>query len=299
VSARRFSRALACAGALGALGLAVPVGAGGAGVPVTIQFQAFVPAQVDALPGDTLTWSNVSQRRHTVTAFDGSFDSGDLFGGDSFSHEFDDLGTFAYHCTVHLSMTGEVDVRRVILDPLPPGPVPAGQRVEVTGRTADPGTPVTVERAVGPAFQTAATATPAADGTWRTTVPAVATTEYRATVGDDSSETRRLLVTDRKLHVHATRAGLGVTVTPADPNAQVVLQLRLRERFGWWPTERASLDYLSRADFRVRRRAPARVVLVDRDGWTVLAKSPVILVGRARACACRRHATASSRTVQP
>ena len=279
MSARRFPRALACAGALGALGLAVPVAAGGAGVPVTIQFQAFAPSQIDVLPGDTVDWSNVSERRHTVTAFDGSFDSGDLFGGDSFSHEFDEVGTFAYHCTVHLTMTGEVDVRRVILDPLPPGPVPAGQRIEVTGRTADPGTAVTVERAVGTGFQAAATATPAPDGTWSTTVPAVTTSEYRATAGADSSETRRLLVTDRKVHVHATRAGLRVTVTPADPNAQVVLQLHLRERFGWWPTKRVALDYLSRADFRVRRRAPARVVLVDSDGWTVLARSPVIIVG--------------------
>jgi plastocyanin len=279
VSAGRFARALACAGALAALGLVVPVAAGGAGVPVTIQFQAFAPSQIDVLPGDTVEWSNVSQRRHTVTAFDGSFDSGDLFGGDSFSHEFDDVGVFAYHCTVHLNMTGEVDVSRVILDPLPVGPVPAGARVEVSGRTADPGTPVTVERAVGGGFQPAATATPAPDGIWSATVPAVATSDYRATVGADSSASRRLLVTDRKLHVHATRAGLSVTVTPADPHAEVVLQLRLRERFGWWPSVRERLDYLSRADFRVRRRAPARVVLVDRDGWTALATSPVIRVG--------------------
>ena len=284
MSAGRFARALACAGALVALGLVVPVAAGGAGVPVAIQFQAFAPSQIDVLEGDTVEWSNVSQRRHTVTAFDGSFDSGDLFGGDSFSHEFDGVGVFAYHCTVHLNMTGEVDVSRVLLDPLPVGPVPAGQRVDVSGRTADPGTPVTVERAVGGgSFQTAAVATPAADGSWSTTVPAVSTSDYRATVGADSSAPRRLLVTDRKLHVHVTRAGLSVTVTPADPNAEVVLQLRLRERFGWWPSARARLDYLSRADFRVRRRAPARVVLVDRDGWTTLATSPVIQVGsRAR-----------------
>jgi plastocyanin len=249
---------------------------------VAIQFQAFAPSEIEILPGATVDWSNESERRHTVTADDESFDSGDLFGGDDFAHEYDSAGTFAYHCTVHLGMHGEVDVRRVILDSFGPGPVPAGQRVEVSGRTADPATAVEVERDTGSGFHAVVSATPSGDGTWFVTVPAVSTADYRAVVGSDVSSTQRLLVTDRKVRIRATRQGLDVTVTPPDPNAQVVLEFRQRERFGWWPLARARLDYLSRAGFRVRRRVLARVVLVDRDGWSAVATSPQIRAGQRR-----------------
>ena len=50
-------------------------------LPVAVLFQAFSPTQIDALPGDTIQWSNGSERTHTVTADGGSFDSGDLPGG--------------------------------------------------------------------------------------------------------------------------------------------------------------------------------------------------------------------------
>jgi plastocyanin len=270
-------------GALGWLAVAAmaiaPADAAAAPVPVNIEFQAFAPAQLDVLPGDSVEWTNTSERRHTVTANDGSFDSGDLFGGNRFAWQFDSVGSYAYHCTVHLVMTGEVDVRRVLLDPLPAAPVPAGQRIPFTGRTADPSEPVRIESQTGSGFRTIATATPTADGAWSAPVTAHATADYRAAVGSDASQVRRLLVTDRRIRVRATRHGVHVTVTPPDPNAQVILQLHLRERFGWWPAARARLDYLSRADFRVRGPVQARVALVDLDGWTPLTVSPVIRVG--------------------
>jgi hypothetical protein len=57
--------------------------------------------------------------------------------------------------------------------------------------------------------------------------------------------------------------------------ATVVLQLNLRERFGWWPVQQKTLDRSSRASFLVRPpyRAPARVVLTLPDGATPLAVS--------------------------
>jgi plastocyanin len=63
----------------GAAVMAAPAGADT--IPVAVLFQAFSPAQIDALPGDAIFWSNSSERTHTVTADDGSFDSGDLPGG--------------------------------------------------------------------------------------------------------------------------------------------------------------------------------------------------------------------------
>jgi plastocyanin len=45
-----------------------------------------------------------------VTADGGSFGSGTLGGGSTFSHRFGSVGTFAYHCAIHSSMSGTVVV---------------------------------------------------------------------------------------------------------------------------------------------------------------------------------------------
>ena len=269
--------------------LASGTAAHAATVPVTIQFSAFAPSALDVLPGETVQWSNVSERRHTVFADDGSFASGDLLGGDEYAREFDEVGSYPYHCTVHAGMVGEVDVRRVTLETLPPAAVPAGQPVEFSGRTADPGLPVRIQRAEGDDGTTVATVTPAADGTWSTSIPAQRGGDYRAVSDAGTSEVRHLFVSDRKVLVRATRTGLAVTVTPSLPYARIVLQLDLRERFGWWPQRSTRLDYVSQATFAVARPARARVVLVDKDGWTPLATSRVLTLGRVRTPAPKAH----------
>lgn len=263
-----------------AAALAAPAGAPAA--TVSVQFQAFGPAELDVLPGETVEWTNVSERRHTVNADDESFASGDLFGGDTFAHQFDAVGNYPYHCTVHPGMVGEVDVRRVTLGPLPVAPVPAGDKVEFAGRSADPGQTVRIERADGAGFATVATATPAADGTWSASLPAETTGDYRAASDQGASETRRLLVSDRKVLIRRTRGGVAVTVTPSLPYARVVLQEDLRDRFGWWPAVRTQLDYVSEASFRVKAPARVRVALLDEDGWTPLVTSAVLALHRLR-----------------
>jgi hypothetical protein len=45
-----------------------------------------------------------------VTADDGSFDSGTLNPGASFSQTFSTAGTFTYHCAIHPRMTGTIVV---------------------------------------------------------------------------------------------------------------------------------------------------------------------------------------------
>jgi plastocyanin len=275
-------RLVAASGAALALG-AAPASAGPATQQVTIEFQSFAPEQLDALPGDIVQWSNTSVRVHTVTANDGSFDSGNLSGGSGrFVHEFDAPGVYLYHCSIHPGMTGEVDVRRVTLNPLSAGPVPTGQRVTFTGRTADGSATVNVQETASGAYRTVASATPASDERWRVTLTATSTGDYRASSGADISQTRRLLVVNRRVFVRASGQGVAVTVTPPDPGATVVLELLLRERFGWWPVKRTRLDYLSRADFRVHGPARARVMLVDRDGWTPLVTSRAVRLRRSR-----------------
>ncbi|HEX7291956.1 MAG TPA: cupredoxin domain-containing protein [Conexibacter sp.] len=267
--------------ALAALAVA-PAGAAAATQEVSAQLAAFAPAQVDALPGETVQWTNVSPRVHTVTSDAGLFRTDELLPGAVFAQRFDAPGSYAYHCTIHPEMTGEIDVRRVILGALPTAVVAQGTRVEVAGRAAS-AQRVELQRSVGGgAFATVASAQPAADGNWRTTITAEASADYRAALGGDVSQTRRLLVSARRVLLRKTRRGVAVSVTPSVPYGRIMLQADLHERFGWWPIARAKLDYLSRASFRVRRPARVRVLLLATDGWTPLATSSVVVFGRAR-----------------
>ena len=61
--------------------------------------------------GDTVTWTNQDDAMmHSVTADDGSFDSGLLAQGETFSHTFTDPGEFEYFCTPHPWMRAKVVV---------------------------------------------------------------------------------------------------------------------------------------------------------------------------------------------
>lgn len=273
-------RALALAvAAAGGLVLALPSVAAGPTSDVNVEFSDYRPDLLDVLPGETVSWTNVSSRTHTVTSDTGVFDSGNLVGGARFSVRFDTVGSYHYHCTIHPSIVGEVDVRRVTLGTLPPAAVPAGTKVELDGRAADATTPVVVQRSVqGAAFRTVATVTPAADGTWKATVPADATADYRAASGRDVSETRRLLVENRRVVVRPTRDGVEVTVAPSAPYSRFLVEVWLRERFGWWPVASGRVNYVSVADVKVKRPARVRVVLVDKDGWTPLVTSKAVVL---------------------
>jgi len=270
---------LVCAAALFVL---VPAGAT-AGPPqeVSIEFSDYRPSQLDVLPGETVSWTNVSVRTHTVTSDTGLFDSGEVNEGGHFAFQFNDVGAYLYHCIIHPSITGEVDVRRVILGLLPTAVVAAGTQVEFDGRVADTSHPVSIQRKLeGADFTTVGTATPAADGTWKTKLSAEITADYRAMSGTDVSQTRRLLVSSRKVLVHATRNGVHVTVAPSAPYARFLVETLSRERFGWFPVSSGLVNYVSEADVRIKGPARVRVVLVDKDGWTPLATSPVVVVRR-------------------
>jgi plastocyanin len=78
---------------------------------VAITGGAFAPQSVAAKAGDSVTWSNQDTATHTVTADDGSFDSGNLAGKATFHHAFASAGSFSYHCKIHPSMVGTVTVQ--------------------------------------------------------------------------------------------------------------------------------------------------------------------------------------------
>lgn len=260
--------------------------AGGPVTEVEIGFSAFDPPHLDVLVGDTVRWRNVSVRAHTVTARDGSFDSGRMPPGGTFTRHLDRPGAVPYFCRLH-PIPGSLDAHVLLLGA--PGPAgPPGRPRALRGRAAlPPGTDVRLEADDGTGFAPVATLPVAADGTVgpATVAPRRATT-YRLAAGDAVSPPRALGVLDRRVDVGVRplagrRTRVRAHVVPGSPGLPVVLQLLLPERFGWWPVARARLDAGSRARFVLPRgrRMPARVAVTLADGATILAVSRVVTVG--------------------
>lgn len=59
---------------------------------------------------NTVVFLNQDSVLHTVTATDGSFDSGDIRPGTIFIHTFS-AGTYSFHCTYHSYMKGTITVK--------------------------------------------------------------------------------------------------------------------------------------------------------------------------------------------
>jgi len=76
----------------------------------------FIPNTVTIDVGGTVTWENNDTAAHTSTGGSategpsGVFDSSLIMAGSSFSHTFEDAGTFDYFCMVHPWMAGTVIV---------------------------------------------------------------------------------------------------------------------------------------------------------------------------------------------
>ncbi|HEX5385082.1 MAG TPA: cupredoxin family copper-binding protein [Gemmatimonadales bacterium] len=77
---------------------------------VKIANYAFGTGEIHVRPGTRVRWANSDPLEHSVTADDGSFDSGLIAPGHSYEHVFSTPGTYAYHCTPHPFMHGKVVV---------------------------------------------------------------------------------------------------------------------------------------------------------------------------------------------
>jgi plastocyanin len=124
-SRRAAARALVVAAGLLVVAVigVMPVGAKPQAVKI-VDF-GFAPKTVTVNVGDVVTWANTGARSHTVTADNGSFDSGALAPGDPFANLFEKAGTFSYRCTIHPTrMKGTVIVKAVAKTPMPSGPTP-------------------------------------------------------------------------------------------------------------------------------------------------------------------------------
>jgi plastocyanin len=78
---------------------------------VSIYNMSFAAKNIAVTKGTTVTWTNDDDMQHTVTADDNSFTSPTLKIGDTYTHTFDNIGTIAYHCSIHSGMKGSVAVK--------------------------------------------------------------------------------------------------------------------------------------------------------------------------------------------
>ncbi len=79
--------------------------------PVSIKNFAFSVSTLTVSTGTTVKWTNNDAATHTVTADDGSFDSGNMAPGASFRKTFNSPDSIPYHCNIHSSMKASVVIQ--------------------------------------------------------------------------------------------------------------------------------------------------------------------------------------------
>ncbi|MEM6561712.1 MAG: cupredoxin domain-containing protein [Planctomycetota bacterium] len=78
---------------------------------VSVKELKFTPGTVSIRAGQSVTWKNNDSRDYTVTAANGSFDSGTLKPGKSYTHTFSSTGRYPYGSKLHPRTTGTVVVK--------------------------------------------------------------------------------------------------------------------------------------------------------------------------------------------
>jgi len=69
------------------------------------------PQELRIKKGGTVVWTNQDSVGHTATSDSGNtIDSELLAGGESYSKQFNEIGTYNYHCTPHPYMKGTIIV---------------------------------------------------------------------------------------------------------------------------------------------------------------------------------------------
>ena len=80
----------------------LPMGAASAQqAAVSANDNEFDPTEIEVESGTTITWTNNGDLPHTVTAVNGSFESGTMEPGDTFETTFNAAGQYSYYCEFH------------------------------------------------------------------------------------------------------------------------------------------------------------------------------------------------------
>lgn len=148
-------------------------------IAIDIVDNSFTAAKISVPVGASVVWANTGQKKHTVTADDGSFESGELVNGASFAHTFDTPGTYQYFCAFHGGAGGQgMAATIVVVDAAAAAPATA------SAQPADQSHAPAEVKPSAPPVQSAA-ASPA---------PAAAAGRVDVSIGDNSFTPREISV---------------------------------------------------------------------------------------------------------
>jgi plastocyanin len=71
---------------------------------------SFTPSPATVKSGQTVVWHNSDSIAHTATQDAGVFDTGSIAPGASSAPVTIPVGTYGYHCSIHPTMVGTLDV---------------------------------------------------------------------------------------------------------------------------------------------------------------------------------------------
>ncbi len=77
---------------------------------VSIQNYAFSPSTLTIQKGANVTWTNYDSVQHHVVSDSSAFSSPLLNKGDTYTHQFNNTGSFSYICSIHPYMKGTIVV---------------------------------------------------------------------------------------------------------------------------------------------------------------------------------------------
>jgi plastocyanin len=81
-------------------------------IPDPVMVGKYDPSTATVIAGKAVRWDfKDATNPHSVTADDNSFDSQLLDAGKSCTITFKKAGTFKYHCSIHATMLGTVEVK--------------------------------------------------------------------------------------------------------------------------------------------------------------------------------------------
>lgn len=106
---------------------------------VVLRDFCFDPVTAPVVPGTELTVVNEGEQPHTLTAVDGSFDTGTLQPGETATVTVEGEGLTPIYCTLHASKEGDGMAGTLVLDDDTSGAIAAAEAGDVEGAAAAAG----------------------------------------------------------------------------------------------------------------------------------------------------------------
>ena len=235
----------------------VVVAAGAATQTVQVTKNGFTPQSSTISAGDTVTWHNADTADHQVVADDGSFASPVLHSDQSYSHVFNNAGTFKYHDSYAKTHTGTI----VVTGPAPAVTLSASRSAVVYGggatlsgtlNSALANESVTLTaQALGKSTQSIDQVTTTSGGNYQFTVSPTIETTYQSHWRTADSQTVTVDVSPR---IGFSRSGsLFIAKATSDLSyAGHFVWVQRHYGFGWKSVKRVFLGANSRAVFRMK-----------------------------------------------